>query len=394
MNNGRFRFLTMFAARHTGGGSRIMRNRMLPGILALVLFAVAFAAPAGAITITVGGAPTDFTFLANTRAGFESGPTVIVGNVGVIGANSILDVGSNVRIIGRAIAHRINVSSGAVIDVCEADFVVGPGTCTTTLPFPTVPTWPPLPPISSNACVDTAPGFTVAPGDTQPLPPGVPAGCFGIVKIGAGGKLTVGAGSFQVLDLQLDAGATIDGAGPAATTITSKKVITVLPNSVIQDIRIQTPLGPTTAEVIQIGSGTTIVNSILYGPFGKAHIHDSTIGTNTEVVANTLHIEPVQFDTTPQESCPCIKDATKTNATTINLTGIGLTSPPTNFFLSLGCGPCPGAGCTAAVPKPGGTDTVVDLTIPASLNGTNSNYHVIAQGSSGTFCTSDLINIP
>ena len=158
----------------------------------------------------------------------------------------------------------------------------------------------------------------------------------------------------------------------------------------ITDIRIQTPLA-SSAEVIQIGNGTQVDNALLYAPFGKLHLHTLSFGTGSEFVSNTMQVEVVNFTPNGDESCPCIKTATKTNATTISLTGIGLTSPPTNFFLSLGC-TCPGAGCTAATPLAGGTDTAVNLTIPGGL--APGDYHVVAQGTSGTFCTADLITIP
>ena len=49
-------------------------HRILPGVLALVVFSLAFAAPASAVN------GTEFVLFAQKRIGFESGATVINGN--------------------------------------------------------------------------------------------------------------------------------------------------------------------------------------------------------------------------------------------------------------------------------------------------------------------------
>jgi hypothetical protein len=77
LSKGRFGLLTKFATQHTSGRSRIV-HRMLPGVLALVIFALAFPTPAGAITIN----GVDYVFLGNKRIGMEAAP-FITGNVGV-----------------------------------------------------------------------------------------------------------------------------------------------------------------------------------------------------------------------------------------------------------------------------------------------------------------------
>ena len=269
-----------------------MRNNTRSGVLALGVLTLAFAAPANAISI--GG--TEFVLFANTRIALESAATNINGNVAVNGAAGVLDIGSNVRIAGRAIANRINAGTGALIDTCEFNVKTGPGVCSAEVSPAGVPlsAWPPLPIAAVPACVDSAPNVTVAPGATLNLAPG----CYGLVTVNDGGQLILSAGGYDVLDLQLEDGATIDGAGPAATTLSSKRVMTFKPNVIVTDIRIQTPLGMpgfASAEAIQVGNNNQVTNSLLYAPFARIHLHTGTIGTGSEAVANTLVIVLAQL---------------------------------------------------------------------------------------------------
>ena len=285
-----------------------MRNNTRSGVLALGVLTLAFAAPANAISI--GG--TEFVLFANTRIALESAATNITGNVAVNGPAGVLDIGSNVRIAGRAIANRINAGTGALIDTCEFNVKTGPGVCSAEVSPAGVPlsAWPPLPIAAVPACVDSAPNVTVAAGATLNLAPG----CYGLVTVNDGGQLILAAGGYDVLDLQLEDGATIDGAGPAATTLSSKRVMTFKPNVIVTDIRIQTPLGMpgfASAEAIQVGNNNQVTNSLLYAPFARIHLHTGTIGTGSEAVANTLVIERTELSP-PLPAPTCSLTITKT----------------------------------------------------------------------------------
>ena len=76
MRNGRSRFLTMFGARHTSGRSRIMRNKVLPGILALSFSRSGLPCPRAPSRSDRGTPRTPF---GEQRIGLETGPSVIAG---------------------------------------------------------------------------------------------------------------------------------------------------------------------------------------------------------------------------------------------------------------------------------------------------------------------------
>jgi len=355
---------------------------MLPGVLALVIVALAFATPAGAITIN----GVDYVFLGNKRIGMESGPTVVNGAVGVNDPAGILDIGSGVRIIGLARAHKISAGQGALIDSCEFDIKSGLGVCTTSSsPFTPIVLWPP-PALGTpvvDPCVDAAPAVNVPNGTTLALGPG----CYGVVTVGINSVLNLSAGQYQVLDLLLSSGATIDGNGPNSTIVTSKKVVTFQANNLISDIRVQTPIA-SASEVIQIGGGSQVNNAIMYAPFGKIHVHSGSFGTGTEVIANTMQIEPVQFDLLLPE-CGCLTEVKKINATTVHVKGVNLTAI-TDYVLSTDCDVDPGD--KTMTKAAGGNSTDQDLTVPVGT--TCTNCHVIGTSTGGSFCSADLVTLP
>jgi hypothetical protein len=298
--------------------------------------------------------------------------------------NGILDIGSGVRIIGQASAHKINVGSGALIDSCNFDIKTGPGVCTTsTSPFVPIVAWPPLGTPVSDPCVDSALPVNVPNGTTLALGPG----CYGVVTVGINATLNLSAGAYQVLDLNLSSGAAIDGNGPTSTTVTSKKVVTFQANNLISDIRIQTPIS-SSSEVIQIGNGSQVNNSILYAPFGKLHLHIGSVGTGTEFISNTMQVEPVQFDLLLPE-CGCLTEVKKINATTVHVKGVNLTAL-TDYVLSTDCNV--DAGDKTMTKAPGGSSTDQDLTVPAGT--TCTNCHVIGTSTGGSFCSADLVTLP
>lgn len=355
-------------------------RRMFLGVLALVIVALAFVTPAGAITIN----GVDYVLLANKRIGMESGPTVITGNVGVADPNGVLDIGAGVRIIGQARAHKIDAGQGALIDSCQFDIKAGLGVCTTSSsPFVPIVAWPPLGTPVVDPCVDSAADVNVPNGTTLALGPG----CYGEVTVGINAVLNLSAGNYQVLDLHLSNGATIDGAGPTSTIVTSKKVVTFQAVNTITDIRIQTPIN-SASEVIQIGNGSQVNNAILYAPFGKLHLHNASVGTGSEFISNTMQVEPVQFDLQLQD-CACISEVTKVNSTTVHVKGLNLNAF-TSFVLSTDCNV--DAGDKTMTKAPGGSSTDQDLTVPAGT--TCTNCHVIGVSSGSTSCSTDLVTLP
>jgi hypothetical protein len=258
----------------------IMRNTMLFGPLA-ILFVLALAAPAG--TISVGG--TEYTLLANKLIGLESGPRVIDGNVGVNDRLGTLKIGQGVTINGTATAHRIEAGSNQQTTKCVFDILVGAGAagCLTQespAPLPIVDPWPPIAIAPPPACVATAANFRVPPGETLFLPPG----CYGVVTVGAGGTLTLAAGTYNVRDLAVQQGGEVDGAGKTETVVNSKKVVTTLHGSVLKGLTLENALS-TTAEVLQIGPGSQLDDILLYAPFAGVHIHSGTVWTNTDIIA-------------------------------------------------------------------------------------------------------------
>jgi hypothetical protein len=348
-------------------------------MLAVVFFGLAFATPASAITIN----GVDYVFLANKRIGMGTGPTIISGAVGVNDPNGILDIGTDVHILGLGRAHKIDAGRGSFIDSCEFDIKTGPGVCTTSSsPFVPITAWPPLPIAAPPACVVSAPNVTVANGATLNLAPG----CYGLVTVGDNATLNLVAGNYQVLDLHLSSGATIDGNGPTSTIVTSKKVVTFQASNLISDIRIQTPIA-TTSEVIQVGSDSQVNNAILYAPFGKIHVHLGSDVFGSEVVANTLQIESLPF-LPPHPDCGCLQEVVKINGTTIHVRGLNL-SAITSYMLKTDCN---GSGGIPMDRLPGGSATDQDLTVP---NGTTcADCHVAAVASAGTFCSATSVTLP
>jgi hypothetical protein len=398
-----------------------MTKRILLGMLVL-LCAFALVTPAHAIT--VGG--VDYVFLAKYGILMEQSddcPHILVppgvppagklcmniqGAVGVSdvanpadGNDGRLRIGANNDIRGLVKAHSIVFATGSSSDKCEFDVSLGvapvPPVCIAqpnTVPavLPIVAAWPPGPlgAVPFNNCVNAGLSVTVPSAPPQGLAPG----CYKDIRINAGGILNLSPGNYIFKTLRLLAGATLNGNG-AAVNVQSLTITEA--GAKLNDVTISTPGTvnglQSVTEFISIGSGSTLTNVVLYAPTSAIHVHGGTNGTNVEVIANFITIEPVIIvNQVVSPECGCFEDVTHVaNSATVHLGNGQNLLQATGFFLSADCNiagavtvnPTPGPKCTS--------NTDCDLLVSGKPAG---NYHVIVQWNTGSYCNDTVVTLP
>jgi len=285
-----------------------MRRAALVGMLAL-LVGLAGAAPAAAVNLPECGG--HFILVGTNDIDFENGPVNLTGNILLTNPTGEVHVGAKNIIKGTITANQIFLGTGAVVDKCVANKIIfAGGTCldqTQVGPGNFAPSAACLASIPTvnvvDNCVKTAANVTVAAGATLSLAPG----CYGLVKVNAGGTLILTAGgTYNVREMSVLHDGTIetDTAGVRANVNVLGKVTTEPGNATLRDLFIQTPSGP--GNNVHIGQAGTLDNVVIFSMAGEIHPHTGlAIEGDTELVARRLSIEPIRNEP-PPVVLPCV----------------------------------------------------------------------------------------
>ena len=360
-----------------------MSARVLIAVLAL-LCAPGFVVVAPADAVVING--VDYVLFGKTAVKMEDGGFMnILGNVGVNDVGGLLRVGAHNAIVGTATADTMFFGSASSVAACEFNTSTGGnpnvacGSQGPTLPLP-LTAWPPLPLPAVTPC---PPDVTVAPGATLNLAPG----CRQDVRVRDGATLNLSPGLYEWKSLRVETGATVNGGG-ATVNLTGQFVTE--PSVTINDVTV-TSVAQGTFEAISIGNSSAVNNSLLYAPDARMHLHLGGRYVNASFVAVLITVEPISAGIVI-DACVCIGAVAKSGSTIALSNGCGLQAAP-QFFLGLTCAiNCPGAGCVAATVKAGATATDATLNVPAGIPA--GQYHVIALGFGGAFCTSQTVSLP
>jgi hypothetical protein len=351
-----------------------MRNRMLFGILVLLLCSLAFTAPSTAVNIPGCG---EFVLLSQTAIRFEQGPTELFGNVLVTSPTGLIQVGANNIIHGTVTANTLNLGTGAQIDRCEANVFVGVDpalVCGSVGPatFPTCPAFPPIPAPTVDPCVDSAANFTVAAGDTATLPAG---SCVGVLRVNLGGTLNV-SGTINVQSVRLLAGSSL--IGPATINVKGQ----FLTEAGTQMDGLTLNLVGTAQEILSIGVGSQFLNGLINAPFGGIHLHSSLEFGGSEAISRRATVEPIKNIPPPPKGCPCPATVVfvtgSVNPEIVRVTGEDLLSVTSAGLSSTpDCNPAN----TTIVPILSKTDVQIDLNVTGLAPGTYTLFTVSGKGS-------------
>ncbi len=360
-----------------------MRARVVIGTLAL-LCAPVCVVPAEAVIIN----GVDYVLFGKTAVKMEDGGFMsIFGNVGVNDVGGLLRVGAHSTIGGTGTADTMFFGTNSSVATCEFNTSTGgnaSAACGTQNATPALPlaVWPPLPvPLAVTPCL---PNLTVAPGTTVALAPG----CRQDVRVRDGATLILDFGLYEFRSLRVETGATLSGSG---STVNLTGQFLTEPSAAISDVTV-TSVAQGTFEAISIGNSSTVNNSLLYAPNARMHLHQGGAYVNSSFVAVLITVEPIVVNVLPPDACVCIGGLKKSGATIQLSNGCSLNA--TNLiFLSQTCATvCPGPNCVPATVQAGATPTDATLNIPVGLPA--GNYHVIAVGFGGDFCTKDTVSLP
>jgi hypothetical protein len=394
-----------------------MRNRIAFGIL-VALCALAFSTPASAAVVN----GVDYLLLAKNQILMENSdkcpnpppnPTALhcmflQGNVGVSDPNGRIRIGAN-NIISNAAgtatvtAHEIVFGSFSKVDICRFDISSGAdpltvcGTIVSPLPAGTLPlfagwtpTSGPLGPVPVEACTNTATSVTVGAGLTASLPfpgPNATPGCYKVVTVNAGATLNLSAGNYKIQLLKVLAGATINGAGVAATTVNVQSPMVTEAGVKLNDMLLESPGTPaffSVKEFLSIGNFSTVKNVIFYVPSAAVHLHLGTVGDNFETVANFITVEPIVVETVNVVACACFEQMVLSGNNVFLSFGHKLNDPGNKFFLSSTCDPAAGVQVNATA----STDSTATLDVTGQVT---AGKHVIVQSTAGTFCSATTL---
>jgi len=234
---------------------------------------------------------------------------------------------------------------------------------------------------------------TVGAGATLALAPG----CYKAVLVNSGGTLNLSAGNYIFKGLVLKAGSTMNGAGTTQTVVNVQGSAGGIGGAgavteagvKINNLTIETPgtAAQSVSEFISIGNGSLLTNTILYAPTSAIHVHLGTQGSNIEVIANFITIEPVLIGNNQASAlCACFDDFTQNDGTSVVITaGHGLLSPGVKFFISLSCDPAAGVQVPANITSD--SDATLNIT-----GLTTAGRHLIVTSTAGTFCSTKLLN--
>jgi len=288
-----------------------MMKRFLLGALVTLGIAVA-AAPAQAVSVP-GCFANEYLVFAKNNILFENqsvgSHTVLFGNIIVSSPTGKVKVGNNNEIHGTLIANEITLNTGAVVDKCIANVLLGPGTCLDVTQVgpgqftpPAACDFPPLQVPVVDPCVNTAPNITVT-GTTS-----LPAGCFKKLTIAKNAVVTLDAGgTYNVQSLAITGSAILQGADPNnRSIINSQSIISTGTGSVTLRNLFATTLN-TSGSAFHIYNDSLVDNSILFAPLGMMHPHTGTaFSGDTELVADRFEIQRVTNTPPPPGDVPCI----------------------------------------------------------------------------------------
>jgi hypothetical protein len=287
-------------------------RRFAFGILGLLGIAFA-AAPASAVNVPGCG---DFIIFAKDDIVFESGLTLLFGDIFVQSPTGQVKVGANNILHGTVSAHKIVVGTNAVVDECVADIIEGPGTCTVktigftpaaacTASFPPSPLVVPVfPAVCSPGTVvnipDNTPGATLAPG------------CYNNLRIGKNSILTLTPGGtyfFKGAEARLLKGATlISGTGQPSAKATVNVQGILISETEITLNNLNVNVLSNSGQAVQISLNSLLQDTVISAPFGNNHPHGGTqLRGDTELIAKTFHdIEPITNERPPiNDICVC-----------------------------------------------------------------------------------------
>jgi hypothetical protein len=375
--------------------SIVMHSRILVVVLSVVS-TLALAAPAGAITVNVPClGNVEFVLLAERQIAMEGGPVDITGNIGVnqpksvTGLNESIHVGQANQIKGTAIGDRVFTGNAAShIDEVEANVLTGAGD----VPVQNVPTCVAFPFVPNLAALTgvAALDFTCLPGlGNVNVPAGsvtLAPGCYNEVTVAAGATLNLSpAGNYTFRKVETGIGSTLDSPG-GTSNLAVQQSFKSGAGSVVSGVVIRTPFGTNLA--VSIGNNSTF-NATAFAPNGIVHIHFGSTFSG-EIVGRKIIVEPTS--NFQENFCGCFEKVAKNNGTTTLSGGFQL-DKATAFFLKANCDPtgCPGGGCVEATAQAGGSAQSVVLNTGGLPAGT---YHVIAQFTTGTYCSADTITLP
>ncbi len=301
----------------------------------------------------------------------------------------MLRIGGHNVVRGTATANRMFFGTASQVDVCTFNANVGGnanaacGNIQQGVSLP-ITAWPPLP---VPAVVPGNSNFTCAAFQTCTLA----AGAYRDIVAKDNSVINLDPGvTYQARNLFVENGATLNGSG---SSINLTQTFNTEPNAQINDVTI-TSIKSGTAEVIEVGNNSTIINSVLYAPFARAHLHQALVTQATEVVAVLIVVEPVKIPEIHVDGCACIGNIAKGQGTIALSNGCGLNIPSNQYFVATTCAiACPGAGCTsAALGPPAPTNSSATISIPGGVGA--GDYHVIVVSPFGQFCTAGTVPLP
>jgi hypothetical protein len=266
-------------------------RRLVFGILGLLGVAFA-AAPAGAISVPGCG---DFIVFAKDDIVFESGLTLLLGDIFVQSPTGQVKVGAKNILRGTVSAHKIILGTDAFVGHCVADIIEGPGTCaTSTIGFTPAAactaSFPPPPLTAPNvpACVATAPAVTVPAGASQTLA----SGCFGALRLNKDSTLTLTPGGiYNLKEVRQLSGSTLLTSAGAPASVNVKGEFITEPSVFLMNLLVNVQSSLT----VHIGNGSLVTNVLFNVPNGNIHPHTGTqFRDDTELVARLFHdIQPI-----------------------------------------------------------------------------------------------------
>jgi hypothetical protein len=275
-----------------------MKRSLLLTAVFLVVATPTWAAPFS----VPGCAPGTFTIIAQTKVGFEQGPTVLEGNVLVTKDDGFAQFGAHNRIKGTVIADKIFLGTGAVVDTCVADSITGPGICTTVGgTFSAAPAACKVfsfTPPTIGVCANTGLLINVPAGQTETLAPG----CYGIIRVGLGATLQLESGVYVARELRLLTGATLDGADTGARSRVLVRTATITAASRLLHVDILTA---NTAGDFAIGNSVELTDVQAITAASGIHLHTGFVGDNFGIAAQNVIVEPGQGKGGESEVCAC-----------------------------------------------------------------------------------------
>lgn len=292
-----------------------------------------FAATAQATTC--GG--IEFTLVAKDNLGMGEGASTINGNVLVTSATGTATIGPSTTINGKLFAANIFMAINTTVTECHGT-VTGPGAggCGTVFAFDPpaacIAVFPPPPLVVpvADPCVNLASSLNQT--FTGPGPHNLPSGCYKALRLNAGAVLNLtGPGAYTFLSIRLLNGAVLQGS-PEGTirTVNVNTNITTDPNTSWTDLLVNVA---GTQGALTLANNTTLTNTTINSAFRNIHARTGTELICSELIADTLTIEPIttRCDTPPEFIvcvCPPGTQFPDPDPNVCDLTSCGTTTIP------------------------------------------------------------------